>query len=94
MVEKGVCINLDEDWRITSDNNNWILEWRNGLRWQAEGKGGYFSNLGSLINYYINVDLRASNCKTLVELRDRLESVTSRVLQAVAPIDKVGLTSN
>lgn len=91
---EGVCIQLDENYRIGSDKMQWIIEERvRNLKTGVDGWSAkwFYTSLENLLNDYIITCCRGSGAKTITELRDALENTARRVLRAVEPLDKVGL---
>ena len=77
-------IQLNADWRIVADTNNWTLEQRKvrGNRaklvgeeyWDAEG---YFGTLGQAISFLIEREVRVS--ENIMSISDKVEQLKNEM---------------
>lgn len=69
-------IPLDTNYYIVSDERNYILATVNNCYNKDNSKSkkfihvGFFNTIEGLINSYINLKIRSSNCKTIQELQE------------------------
>lgn len=74
-------VQIDENYKISSDLNNFILqEKRVAKQGKNEGKEhwvdiGYFSKLQTVLEYYIQRCLRTSEIDTLTKLSKRMDEL-------------------
>jgi len=84
-----MIIPIDNDHRINSDRNQWILQERRTVKGNDVWLNvAYYTSLDSIINHVYDVKLRLSNAEGLTEClaeAKRLNDVLSRALAYIDP---------
>lgn len=84
---------LSEDWAVTMDRNQWILE---GRRVPTEGKNkgvphytpeGYYMRLSALMGFLFDQGVRTSEMSTLAELAAVIDRVKEEIVEMCDVID-------
>ncbi len=78
-----INIKLDESFSILSDESNFILAKKCRDR---ELHIGFFNNLNSLLIYYLNNRVRASNVKNIKQLIELQKSILASLNNALQPL--------
>ena len=79
----AVEIVLDEKYLLTSDKNQWIIAKKKGKRFIPRY---YYPNLESLLKDYVDSCLRASNSKSIGELKGNLNFLISHLNTVLSPL--------
>ena len=81
-------LNIGENFRVYTDSYNWVLEQKSivpaeksktGEAYEAWSTAGYFGNPHQLIVNVLERDLKESECKSIKELKQHLESAEKRL---------------
>lgn len=87
-------IPLIDDFRLRSDDNNWVIEEATG----REGKKtwrvfGYYQKLGIGLNDLFTCVLRRSPAKTVDDLIKESERIQTSLIRSTAALDEWGVKS-
>jgi len=83
-----MILNIDENWRITSDKYQWILQKpckitpKNQTGWKNEA---FYVSLPALVESLADRMLRASDAATLSEALEEVKSIQRRLSRALTP---------
>ena len=79
-----INIALAKDWRIKSDRHQYILVQQKGKR---EFVQGYYPNLESCINGYIQMGLRLSDANSVLTLIEYIKQLQTSLNKALQPLN-------
>jgi hypothetical protein len=83
----SVNIQLDKDWKIKSDERNWILAKKRTRKGKITYEGTrFYSNLNSLLEGYVEARLRgveAHNIQDLIDTTNELKRQLKTTLEGI-----------
>ena len=83
-------IQLDGDFRITSDTKNLVLEKRSEIKSKEDGSikeiwanSGYYTNLKALLHGYVKQSIMKSAAASLEELAEDIKRIENKIDQYI-----------
>lgn len=90
-------VDINKDWRITTDSMNWILQKRyitqtgkkkGEIRWESEA---YCGSLGSLLNHYLDKRTKDNDAGSIAEIVNIIEEVREEIIELTEPLRRLNL---